>query len=36
MLEISLGNLDLTQLKNDHIKVTWQMKAPIFTIDFDV
>lgn len=36
MLEIPLGNLDPTQLEDNHIELTWQMKAPTFTTDFDI
>lgn len=36
ILEIPPGNLDPTKLEDDHIELTWQMKAPTFTIDFDI
>lgn len=36
MLEIPLANLDPTQLEDDHIELTWQMKAPTFTTDLNI
>lgn len=36
ILEIRTGNLDPTELEDDHIELTWQMKAPIFKTDLDI
>jgi hypothetical protein len=36
MSGILRGNLDPNQLENNHIVLTWQRKAPVFTTDFDI
>lgn len=36
ILEIPRGNLDPTQVEDNHIELTWQMNAPTFTNDFDI